>query len=71
MECDEAAAGGQERQDRREIAVADEGFARIARDLCVEKRQHLRAPVPAAHANHAGNRWIGPGIVNRPGANLR
>ena len=44
---------------------------RAARLGRIEQRQHLRAAVPAAHADHAGDRRIAPRLLNRGGAQLR
>ena len=56
----------QERQERRQIAVSDEGLAGAPRLLAIEQRQHLRAAVSAAHADDAGNRRIAPGRIESP-----
>ena len=48
-EADDGAEIGVERGD---VAVADEGRARVPHAFCVEQRQQLDAAIPAAHGNH-------------------
>src|SRR5262249_43030991 len=71
MKGDELAVEREIAEDCREVAVADERFARTLRQLAVEQGQNLRAAVAAADADHAGDRWIVPRGVNGPGAHLR
>src|SRR5690348_3738777 len=65
MERDDAAAGGQECEQRRQIAVYDERLRGGAEFVAVEERQQLRTAVAAADADHAGDRSIGPGLAQR------
>ena len=62
---DEPATDGQKCEERREIAVADEGLPRPARFIRIEQRQHLSAAVSTSHSNEPGDRRIPPRRVDR------
>ena len=67
---DQPADDGEKREERREVAVADERLAGALRLGRIEQRQQLGAAVAAPHADEAGDRRIAPGGADRAGAQL-
>ncbi len=70
VERDDAAAAADERQQRRQVAVADERLARTPNVRGVQPRQHLNAAVAAADSHDRVHRIIAERGANRRGPRL-
>src|SRR5215831_9198668 len=71
VKCDEAGGSREERQDRRQVAVADERLARTTGLAGIEQREQLHASVAAANANQRRNRRVRPRAPDGAGAQCR
>ena len=65
MKRDDAAVVREPRQQRRIVAVADEGFGCAADLVAIEIRQELDAAVASAHGDERTHRRIAPGADER------